>query len=86
MQSRLNWTPCPMCFNGQLERNSRRVTSTCRGHTISYEQPGDRRAHCGEGILTGTDGAATQATLPEWRARIDKQQKGERWQSRNPKR
>jgi len=67
----------PMCFKEQLEHNSTRVTSIYHGHMISYDQPGDWCAHCGEGNLTGTDAVATQATLPEWRAHIDKQRKEE---------
>lgn len=65
---------CPACFKGHLERKTKRVTSKYRGHSITYEQPGDWCSHCDEGMLSGTDALATQAQLLAWRARIDKQE------------
>ena len=65
---------CPICFKGHLERRVKQVTSIYRGHSSSYEQPGDWCSHCDEGMLSGTDALATQAQLLAWRARIDKQE------------
>jgi len=65
---------CPMCSKGRLERGSKLVTSTYRGHSITYEQSGEWCDICSEGMLTGTDVLSTQAQLLEWRAHIDKQE------------
>jgi len=74
MQSKQVPALCPICFKGQLKRKTKRVTSAYRGHSITYQQPGDWCDHCGEGILSGTDALATQARLLEWRTRIDKRE------------
>lgn len=74
MNSKPTQALCPACFKGYLERKAKRVMSTFRRHSISYEQPGDWCDHCGEGILSGMDALATQAKLLEWRAHIDKQE------------
>ena len=62
---------CPICFEGRLERGLKRVTSTYRGHAITYAQPGEWCNRCEEGILTGADMLATRAKLLKWRARVD---------------
>ena len=74
MHSKQTQALCPACFTGQLERRDKRVTSTYRGHTISYAQPGRWCDHCDEGILTGTDALATQTMLLAWRTKVDEQQ------------
>jgi len=68
---------CPMCSKGRLERGSKLVTSTYRGHSITYEQSGEWCDICGEGLLTGVDVLSTQAQLLAWRAQIDNAQEND---------
>ena len=67
-------TQCPVCGKGHIERKVKQMTSTYRGHSITYEQSGEWCDICGEGMLTGTDVLSTQAQLLAWRAQIDKQE------------
>lgn len=64
---------CPICFEGRLERKSKRITSHYKGQSITYLQPGGWCDRCDEGMLTGSDALATQERLLAWRAKVDKQ-------------
>ena len=67
-------TVCPICFDGHLERKSKRITDTYKGRSITYLQPGEWCDHCGEGILSGDDALATAKHVLEWRKKVDKQE------------
>ena len=69
-----NKSGCPVCFEGHLERKSKRITDTYKGHAITYDQPGDWCDQCGEGILSGDDAQATEKQLLAWRKKIDQQE------------
>lgn len=65
---------CPVCFKGHLERRVKKVTDTYRGHSFTYDQPGNWCSHCDEGILTGRDALATEVVVRKWQAQVDKQE------------
>jgi len=69
-----NMEQCPVCFAGRLTRKAKRVSSTYRGHTLTYLQSGEWCDHCGEGILIGADVLAVRARLEQWRDSVDRRE------------
>ena len=64
-------TPCRACGGGPLSRETRPTTFEYRGQTLSYDQPGEWCAQCGEGFLDPSDSAATARLISDFQAKID---------------
>lgn len=56
---------CPLCGKGPLKRETRTVTLSYRGTTVTIDQPGDWCEACGEGVLSADDLAVTAKARQE---------------------
>ena len=65
---------CPACFQGTLEQRTKQTSFEYRGRVLKYEQSGAWCTHCGEGIVTGREAAASESLLDDFMARVDKQE------------
>ena len=77
MSKQLNGKACPACFHGILQQRTKQTQFEYRGHVLEYEQEGAWCTACGEGIVTGTEAAASESLLDGFVARVDKQEASE---------
>ncbi len=60
---------CPLCEQGTLHREVRRVPYEYKGVSVEVEQPGEWCSSCGEGFLSADDMAANRKALHDAAAR-----------------
>jgi HTH-type transcriptional regulator/antitoxin MqsA len=77
MTEQWNGKTCPECFEGTLKHGTKRTAFEYRGHTLEYEQTGAWCDHCGEGVVSGNEAAATESLFDEFIAKVDKEEAAE---------
>lgn len=75
---------CPVCGKGPLKRETRSMTLSCRGATLTVDQPGDWCKACGEGIFSVEDLEVTEEVRREWMARAKESSPDSRGPRGNP--
>lgn len=77
MSKQWNGKTCPECFEGTLKHGVKKTAFEYRGKALEYEQTGAWCDHCGEGIMTGEEAAATEPQLDEFMTSVDRDEAAE---------
>lgn len=77
MSRQWNGKRCPECFEGTLQHGIKRVEYAYRGRTLEYDQAGAWCDQCGEGVMSGTEAAASEKQLDEFMAGVDREDAAE---------